>query len=99
MKGKENPMIEKYAVKFETKLRLAAQIASYISTGIAMYAGENNTAKTVTLVCSIVVTAYTFWKNNSFTQAAIKADQVLEELKSIEEDIKDGIDDIKESDC
>lgn len=73
----------KYVIKFETYLRLAAQIAAYIAAGIAQYCStDNEVAKTITFVCALVVTAWNFWKNNSFTQAALQADELMKEIKT-----------------
>jgi len=36
----------------------------------------------------IVMTAITFWKNNSFTTAALKGDEVMRAAKRIEKDKK-----------
>ncbi|PKR82597.1 phage holin [Heyndrickxia camelliae] len=36
----------------------------------------------VTIVFSVVATSWAYWKNNSHTKAAKKADQYLDELKN-----------------
>ncbi|MEI5994035.1 phage holin [Candidatus Enterococcus mansonii] len=42
---------------------------------------EDTIYQVVSLIFTIVSTGITWWKNNSFTHAAIKADEILEELK------------------
>lgn len=36
----------------------------------------------VSIIATLVATAWAWWKNNSFTSNAIKADEYLQELKS-----------------
>lgn len=42
----------------------------------------------VSLIAAIVVSMWTWWKNNSFTQNAIKADEYLAKLRSGEDGVK-----------
>ncbi|MBO0441660.1 phage holin [Candidatus Enterococcus ikei] len=42
---------------------------------------EDTIYQAVSLIFTIVSTGMTWWKNNSFTHAAIKADDLLKELK------------------
>jgi len=42
----------------------------------------------VSLLCTVVATVWSWWKNNSFTQAALEADELLGELKKESEDNK-----------
>lgn len=39
-------------------------------------------AELVTLIITIGASAWAWWENNSFTQAALKADEVMRELKN-----------------
>lgn len=43
---------------------------------------EDTLYELLTLFVTIVASAWAWWKNNSFTSAAIEADKVLKELKS-----------------
>lgn len=79
----------KMAIKIETKFRLIAQICVYIATGITQFGFQDNeVAKYISLACALVVTGYNFWKNNSFTQAAIAADEFMSALKNGELDVE-----------
>ena len=40
----------------------------------------------VSTIFTVVASLIAFWKNNSFTPAALKADEVLKELKSTKEE-------------
>lgn len=42
---------------------------------------ENNVYTLVSTVATIVTAVWAWWKNNSFTKAAMKADEVLKEEK------------------
>ena len=43
---------------------------------------EDQVYQIVTLVATIGASVWAWWKNNSFTKAAIEADQLLEQLKT-----------------
>lgn len=43
---------------------------------------EDQVYQVVTLVATIGASVWAWWKNNSFTKAAIEADKVLDQLKS-----------------
>lgn len=43
--------------------------------------GEETVSQLVTVVASVATTAYAWWKNNSTTTHAIKADEVKEAIK------------------
>lgn len=42
---------------------------------------ENNVYTLVSTIATMVTAVWAWWKNNSFTKAAIKADEVLKEEK------------------
>ncbi len=42
---------------------------------------ENKVVEVVTLIFNVFVLIYAFWKNNSFTSSAIKADKIMHALK------------------
>ena len=39
----------------------------------------------ISTIFTVITAIITFWKNNSFTKAAIEADEVLKELKATKE--------------
>lgn len=43
---------------------------------------ENNVYTLVSTIATLVTAVWAWWKNNSFTKAAIKADEVLKEEKT-----------------
>lgn len=43
---------------------------------------EDELYSTITAIATIVATVWAWWKNNSFTPAAIQADEYLAELKN-----------------
>ena len=47
---------------------------------------ESQIAETVEMIISIAVIVLSWWKNNSFTKNAQKADKYLEDLKRLEEE-------------
>ena len=42
---------------------------------------ENDIYQAVSAICTVVATIWAWWKNNSFTTAAIKADEYMNALK------------------
>ncbi len=64
-----------------TWVRLALLIAALVNTSVKLIGG-NESFENVTAVVVMVVTALTaYWKNNSFTEAAIAADEIMKSLK------------------
>lgn len=47
---------------------------------------EDTVYQTVSLCATIITTIAAWWKNNSFTPAAIRADEVLRQLKGVNND-------------
>lgn len=43
---------------------------------------DDQVAELISLVITIGASVWAWWKNNSFTRAAIQADEVLEDLKN-----------------
>lgn len=75
-------------IKKETIIRTAILLLAIANNALAI-AGKSPLPfddQTVTEVISFIFTTgaalVAWWKNNSFTQAAIKADETLKELKS-----------------
>lgn len=51
---------------------------------------ESQIAETVEMIISIAVIVLSWWKNNSFTENAQKADEYLEELRKFDEEDNEG---------
>jgi SPP1 family holin len=75
-------------VKTDTIVRTIVLILALVNQGLAI-AGkemlpftEDQVYQIVTLIATIGASAWAWWRNNSFTKAAIEADKVLEELRN-----------------
>lgn len=70
-----------------TWVRLALLVASLINMSLKVFGAEsvsvgNETVeKAVTVVIMVITALMAYWKNNSFTEAAIAADEVMQSLK------------------
>lgn len=42
----------------------------------------------VSYIVTVVVAIWTYWKNNSWTQAALRGDQVMHEIKAFGKEVK-----------
>lgn len=79
-------MIEK-KVKPETIIRTIVLILALANQVLAIYGKqaipitEDDVYQAVTLIVTIGSAMWAWWKNNSFTQPAIKADEYLEKLR------------------
>ena len=51
---------------------------------------ESQIAETIEMIISIAVIVISWWKNNSFTENAQKADEYLEELRKFDEEENEG---------
>ena len=51
---------------------------------------ESKIAETIEMIISIAVIVLSWWKNNSFTENAQKADEYLEELRKFDEEENEG---------
>lgn len=77
-------------VKTETIIRtivLAVTLLNQVLTAIGknpLPFAEDELYTALTTAATIAATVWAWWKNNSFTKSAIKADEVLAELKSKE---------------
>ncbi len=75
-------------IKAETIVRLAVLILALVNQGLTA-AGlsplpfdDDMIGETVSLCITIAAAAWAWWKNNSFTRAAIAADEVLAKMKT-----------------
>ena len=78
-------------VKIETIVRTVILIVALINQALTV-AGksllpitDDQITEVITLVITIGASLWAWWKNNSFTQAAIEADKVKDQLKSQED--------------
>lgn len=83
-------MNKKYEIKAETIARLIITIL-VIANQILAYKGkdtipfyENDIVQLVSALMSLATVAWGYWKNNSFTQAALQADELKDKLKELE---------------
>lgn len=83
-------MNKKYEIKAETIARLIITILVIVNQILA-YKGkntipfyENDIVQIVSAIMSIATIAWGYWKNNSFTQAALQADELKDKLKELE---------------
>lgn len=78
-------------IKTETIIRTIVLILALVNQVLAIYGKEvipvteDEVYQLVTLIVTIASTLWAWWKNNSFTQAALMADEYLERLR-IEQD-------------
>ena len=76
-------------IKTETIIRTIILIVALINQGLTM-AGvsllpitDDQIAEVITLLITIGASLWSWWKNNSFTENALKADEILDSLKSV----------------
>ena len=62
-------------------LALINQVLAIVGKQALPFA-EDDVYQICSLIATIITSAIAWWKNNSFTQAAIKADELLKEEKS-----------------
>lgn len=78
-------------IRPETIVRTICLALALANQVLALYGKEkipvtdDEIYQLVSIVVTIVVSVWTWWKNNSFTQPAIKADIYLEELRKEQE--------------
>ena len=81
-------------IKTETIIRTIVLALALINQVLAIYGKEafpvteDQVYQTVTLIVTIISAVWAWWKNNSFTRPAIRADIYLEELRKREEKLK-----------
>lgn len=74
-------------VKSETIARTVCLIIALLNQGLAIYGKEklpiteNEIYQVVSFIATAATTLWAWWKNNSFTPAAIKADEFKQKLK------------------
>ena len=65
-------------------LALINQLLAIFGKGTISFA-EDDIYQAVSIIFTLVTSVAAWWKNNSFTQSALKADEVMKELKSNKE--------------
>ena len=74
-------------IKTETIIRTIVLILALANQVLAIYGKEkipiteDEVYQLVTLIVTVVTSLWAWWKNNSFTQPAIKADAYMEMLR------------------
>ena len=85
------------SIKLDTIIRTVCLVLALVNQGLAL-AGrsllpitDEQVAEVITLGFTIVTALWAWWKNNSFTKAAIQADEVMHGLKdgSVELEIEE----------
>ena len=75
-------------VKPETIIRTVCLLLTMINAGLEIFGksplpiSDETVRQTVTFIIVFASAIWAWWKNNSFTKAAIEADKVLDQLKS-----------------
>lgn len=74
-------------ISIGTWVRLILLIGVIVCNGLSSFGISPSQGSTVWNIILIIATALisllSYWKNNSFTEAAITADKLLQELKSL----------------
>ena len=71
----------------ETLIRTAVLVIALINSVLTMLGknplpfSENEIYQAVSAICAVAASLWAWWKNNSFTNAAIKADEYMNALK------------------
>ena len=82
-------MAERRTVKADTIIRTVVLVVALInqiltSTGHSIIpVSDEQITEVITLCITIVSSVWAWWKNNSFTQAAIRADEQMELEKEV----------------
>lgn len=79
-------------IKPETIVRTICLIIALANQILAIYGKEripvtdDEIYQLVSIIATIIVSVWTWWKNNSFTQPALKADIYMERLRKQEKE-------------
>ena len=72
----------------ETIIRTGVLILTLANTLLSAFGknplpfSETDIYQAVSAICTVAATVWAWWKNNSFTSAALKADEYMKELKA-----------------
>ncbi len=82
-------------IELGTIIRTVCLVLALINQGLTM-AGhsilpitDEQVNELLTLLATIVTSTWAWWKNNSFTQAAIEGDKVMTAIKAGEKNVKE----------
>ena len=82
--------MEELSVKVQTIVRTIVLILALLNQVLTclgknpLNIAESDVYQIVSLAVTVGATIWAWWKNNSFTQAALKGDAIMEELKKNE---------------
>ena len=89
----------KTTVKLGTIIRTVCLVLALVNQGL-MLAGysvlpitDEQVSELLTLGFTVVTSVWAWWKNNSFTEAAIVADEILHDIKSGELEFGEAVED------
>lgn len=74
-------------VEVGTIIRTICLVLALVNQGLTMAGhavlpiNDEQVNQFVTLIATIVASVWAWWKNNSFTQAALTADEIMHDLK------------------
>lgn len=75
-------------IKLDTIIRTVCLVLALVNQGLTMAGhsvlpvSDEQVAELLSLIFTIVASLWAWWKNNSFTKAAIQADDVKEAIKN-----------------
>ena len=84
-------MTKKEKVSADTIIRTIVLVVTLVNTILTMFGknplpwAEDEIYTALSVVAQVIAVAWAWWKNNSFTPEAIKADAVLKKLKNSKE--------------
>ena len=88
----------------ETIIRTVILVVTLINTLLTALGlnplpfSENEIYQVISSVCTVAAAIWAWWKNNSFTKAAIKADEIMKQIKEAAKEEKvDSLDDKADS--
>lgn len=88
--SEEDNMAEKKPIKPETIIRTVVLLLAFINQALAMFGREAlpiteeevyQVYKFISFIITLCTSVWAWWKNNSFTQPAIKADEYMNKLR------------------
>lgn len=89
----------KTTVKLGTIIRTVCLVLALVNQGLTI-AGysvlpitDEQVSELLTLGFTVVTSVWAWWKNNSFTQAAIVADEIMHDIKSGELEFGEAVED------
>lgn len=87
----------------ETLIRTAVLLVALVNSVLTMLGknplpfSENEIYQAISAICTVAATAWAWWKNNSFTDAAVKADEYMKQLKEAKKEKVDSNEESKDN--